>query len=61
MPRIVVDSDKCQGYGQCCHEAPELFDLTEPPVTHPGEIHESQRDDAERAADACPMQAITVE
>jgi ferredoxin len=61
MVRITVDADKCQGYGQCCYESPAIFDLVDPPVSHPGEVDESQRADAERAADACPMQAITVE
>lgn len=61
MVRIIVDAETCQGYGQCCHEAPGIFQLGEPPVTHPSEVDESLRDEAERAADACPMQAITVE
>lgn len=61
MVRIIVDADKCQGYGQCCYEAPEIFDLGDPPVTHPGEVAEALREEAERAADACPMQAISIE
>jgi ferredoxin len=56
-----VDAEKCQGYGQCCFEAPDIFTLGDPPVTHPAEVDEALRDDAERAADACPLQAITVE
>jgi len=61
MVRIIVDADKCQGYGQCCYEAPEIFTLGDPPVTHPGEVDEARRDDVERAADSCPAQAITLE
>jgi ferredoxin len=61
MVRIIVDAEKCQGYGQCCFEAPDIFTLGDPPVTHPAEVDEALRDDAERAADACPLQAITVE
>lgn len=61
MVRIIVDEAKCQGYGQCCHEAPGIFQLEEPPVSHPDEVEDSLRDDAERAADACPMQAISVD
>ena len=61
MVRITVDPDKCQGYAQCCYESPAIFDLGEPPVSHPAEVDEALREDAERAADACPMQAITVE
>ena len=61
MVKITVDPDKCQGYGQCVYEAPAVFDLGEPPVSHPAEVDESLRADVERAADVCPMQAITVE
>ena len=61
MVRITVDADKCQGYGQCCYESPGIFELADPPVGHPDEVDEALRADAERAADACPMQAITVE
>lgn len=60
--RITIDADKCQGYGQCCYEAEDIFVLgDEPPVQVSGDIDESRRADAERAADVCPMQAITVE
>jgi ferredoxin len=61
MVRISVDPDECRGYGQCCYEAPDIFELGDPPVSHPAEVDESRREDAERAADSCPMQAITVE
>jgi ferredoxin len=61
MARILVDADKCQGYGQCCYEAPAIFTLIDAPVTYVADVDESLRDDAERAADACPVQAITVE
>jgi ferredoxin len=60
--RITVDRDKCQGYGQCEFEAPDLFHLDETATSVPAaDVDESRRADAERAADACPMQAITVE
>lgn len=61
MVRIIVDADLCRGYEQCCFEAPDIFQLADPPVSHPDKVEESQRADAERAADSCPMQAITVE
>lgn len=61
MVRIAVDADACQGYGQCCYEAPDVFDLGEPPVSHPAEVDESRRAEVERAADVCPMQAITID
>ena len=60
--RITVDRDKCQGYAQCEFEAPDLFHLDETSTSVPAaDVDESRRADAERAADVCPMQAITVE
>ena len=60
--RIVIDADKCQGYGQCCYEAEDIFELgDQPPVRVAAEVGEDRRADVERAADVCPMQAITVE
>ena len=60
--RIIIDADKCAGYGQCCFEADDVFVLGEnPPVQVVGEVGEDRRVDVERAADVCPMQAITVE
>lgn len=60
--RVVVDLNRCQGYAQCCYAAPEHFTLRGheilfydpgPPAGKRGEI--------ERAALACPVQAISVQ
>ena len=60
--RITVDRDKCQGYGQCEFEAPDVFHLDDTGTSVPAnDVDESLRADVERAADVCPMQAITVE
>jgi ferredoxin len=60
--RISVDREKCQGYGQCEFAAADLFSLDESGTSVPAtDVPDSRREDAERAADACPMQAITVE
>ena len=60
--RIIVDRDRCQGYGQCVFEADDLFGLDETDTcVAVAEVDEARRSDAERAADVCPMQAITVE
>ena len=62
MIRVTIDAGKCQGYGQCCFEAEDLFLLgDEPPVQVVADIDPSRLADVERAADVCPMQAITVE
>lgn len=62
MPEVRVDLDVCQGHGECCRAAPDLFSLDEDLVltweAHPGE---DRRADVEYAAEACPVHAITVE
>lgn len=60
--KIVVDMDKCQHYGQCVFEAPDVFRLNDDgKLEYEGSADESRRSDIESAADVCPMQAITVE
>ena len=60
--RIVVDLNRCQGYGQCVFLAPGAFELLgeEALMYNPGP-DESQRLPVLRAAAACPVQAIGVE
>lgn len=69
---ITVDLNKCQDHGQCVFSAPSVFALddqgklsfraeaTGSTYTSAG-LDEPLRDDVEEAADACPLQAITVE
>ena len=60
--RIVVDLNRCQGYGQCVFLAPRVFELRgeEVLIYDPGP-DDTQRLQALRAAAACPVQAIRVE
>ncbi len=62
--KVVVDFDSCATHGDCVAAAPGIFDLgdddevvkvliEEPP--------EEMREQAQAAADACPMFAITLE
>jgi len=58
--RVVVDLNRCQGYAQCVYAAPRHF------VLHGREalVYDTAPDDAdraaiERAAQACPVRAIT--
>ena len=45
--RITVDRDKCQGYGQCEFEAPDLFHLDDTGTSVPAaDVDESLRADA---------------
>ncbi len=60
--RITVDRSTCQGYGQCVYEAGDLVHLDDDSISvAAADVAEDRRADAERAADVCPMQAITVE
>jgi ferredoxin len=62
--KIVVNLDTCDTHGDCVVEAPEIFDLEDDDdyvrvlLSEPGE---DLRDAAQRAADACPVSAITIE
>ena len=55
MIKVTIDMDKCQHYGQCCFEAPDVFSLDDA-----GHIVYDRRADVESAADVCPMQAIEI-
>lgn len=59
MIKIEVDMDKCQHYGQCVFEAPEVFMLNaEDKLEYKAEAPDEMLADLEAAADVCPMQAI---
>jgi ferredoxin len=60
--RVVVDRDRCEGYGRCAETAPEVFELRDDGQSHvlvdpPGE---ELRDKVERAVRLCPRQAIRI-
>jgi ferredoxin len=60
--RIVVDLNRCQGYGQCVFLAPGAFDmLGEEALMYDPGPGEAQWLPVLRAAAACPVQAIQVE
>ncbi len=60
--KVTVDMDKCQHYGQCCFEAPDVFELdADVKLQYVADVAEERRADVESAADVCPMQAIVVE
>ncbi len=61
MIEIHVDMNKCQHYGQCVFEAPEVFRLNDvDQLEYIETAADSERSKLEAAADVCPMQAITV-
>jgi ferredoxin len=52
---------KCQHYGQCVFEAPNVFKLNEDDkLEYTATADDSERDNVEAAIDICPMQAITI-
>jgi ferredoxin len=61
MIKVEVDMTKCQHYGQCVFEAPDVFKLNdEDKLEYVAEVDESELDNVEAAVDICPMQAIRI-
>ena len=59
--KINVDMQKCQHYGQCVFEAPDVFRLNEDDkLEYTAEADDSELANIEAAIDVCPMQAIFI-
>ena len=59
--RIVVDANRCQSYGQCAYLAPTVFWMHgEESLEYDYAPDDALRSQVERAAAACPVQAISV-
>lgn len=59
--KVYVDMEKCQHYGQCVFEAPDIFRLNEnDKLEYTAEADDSERANIEAAIDVCPMQAISI-
>ncbi|WP_328608900.1 ferredoxin [Amycolatopsis sp. NBC_00345] len=57
--RVVVDLNRCQSYGQCVFAAPEVFRFQGAESLEYDHVPDAGSDQAvERAALACPAQAI---
>ena len=62
MPRIVVDSDLCQGHAMCSLEAPDVFEVPKKGfVTVIGEVTGSNLEAVRLAVRHCPTGALTLE
>lgn len=61
--KVQVDRNKCQSYGNCVDEAPELFDLDDAGISVPlvDEVPDDQRESARNAAASCPANAIRID
>jgi ferredoxin len=61
MIKINVDMNKCQHYGMCVFEAPNVFKLnTDDKLEYTATAEDSERANVESAVDVCPMQAIFI-
>ena len=60
MPKLIVDRNKCKGYGICVAICPKIFKLD---AEGKAEIisEDYDGDDYERAIASCPTQAISIE
>ncbi|MEV4508689.1 FAD-dependent oxidoreductase [Dactylosporangium sp. NPDC049525] len=60
--RVVVDLTKCQGYAQCAFLAPSSFQMQgDEALMYDPSPADDQRDRIDRAAAACPVQAIQID
>ncbi|MFJ4783684.1 ferredoxin [Streptomyces sp. NPDC088794] len=60
--KVVVDMNKCQDHGQCVFAAPDVFQLDDDGhLAYVPDPDDALRDEAEEAADVCPLQAIRIE
>lgn len=58
--QVLVDLARCQSYGQCVYAAPEVFRLTSEEVLEwEYQPDDEQRAAVVRAANACPVRAVT--
>ncbi|MFG2209413.1 ferredoxin [Streptomyces sp. NPDC048638] len=58
---VVVDLNRCQGYAQCAFLAPQVFTMRgEEALLYTPVVPEDQLERVQRAAAACPVQAILV-
>ncbi len=61
MLRIVVDLNRCESYAQCVFAAPTVFWIKdEESLEYDYAPDDSLRVQVERAAAACPVQAISI-
>jgi ferredoxin len=58
--RIVVDRRKCQGIGACVGSAPEVFEIDDEGKAVVVNPEGADNDIILEAAEACPLEAITV-
>jgi ferredoxin len=59
--KILVDLNRCQSYAQCVYAAPAVFRMHgEESLEYDYNPDDAMRERVERAAAACPVQAIRI-
>ena len=61
--RVRIDTERCTGHGRCYMLAPEVFETDDrgSGVVINAEVPAGLEDQARKAADNCPEQAVIVE
>lgn len=62
--KVSVAIDTCQGYANCVVEADAIFDIddeTGKAIVLQETVPDELAEDARRAAESCPVEAITIE
>lgn len=61
MPyKIVIDREKCQGIGACVGAAPDVFEIDNEGKAVVTNAEGADDDTVLEAAEACPLEAITL-
>jgi ferredoxin len=61
MPKISVDLATCEDHAQCVFAAPTIFRMNDDgKLEYDAEYDEDLRFEVQAAADACPVQAISL-
>jgi ferredoxin len=61
--KVRIDMDRCTGHGRCYMLAPGVFEADDSGygVVISAEVPPSLHDEAQKAADNCPEQAVIIE
>jgi len=60
--KAIVDQETCIGCGLCPENCPEVFKMEgEKAIAHVDTVPEEAKDKCKKAADECPVDAITIE
>jgi len=62
MMRIIVDYDRCEGYGRCVEIAPDIFALNDDGQSYVivAQLEEEMRPRIEQAVRLCPRLALSL-